>query len=176
MRYMKTLRYVRVSSGNNNTLLGKGANPGSGSYSNSTAIGYNAIVTSSNAIQLGNSFVNEVKYYGTLYSVSDRRIKENIAATTYGLNDIVKLNPVEYTLKVGNRKQIGFIAQEIKQIIPEAISGIEGDLEKGEILSVSYTSLIPVLTKAIKEQQQQLEAQQKQIQSLLKRLEAIENK
>jgi len=155
-------------------MIGKGANPGSGSYSNSTAIGYNATVTSSNAIQLGNSFVNEVKYYGTLFSASDRRIKENIVTTTYGLNDIVKLNPVEYTLKVGNKKQIGFIAQEIKQIIPEAISGIEGDLEKGEILSVSYTSLIPVLTKAIQQQQEQIEDQSKLIEDLIKRIEALE--
>jgi len=39
-----------------------------------------------------------------------------------------------------------------------------------------YSSLIPVLTKAIQEQQQQLEAQQKLIQSLLERLETLENK
>ena len=39
-----------------------------------------------------------------------------------------------------------------------------------------YSSLIPVLTKAIQEQQQQLEAQQKLTQSLLERLETLENK
>jgi len=164
-----------VSSGGNNTLIGKGANPGSGSYSNSTAIGYNATVTSSNAIQLGNSFT-EVYHYGTLNSASDRRLKEDIRETKYGLKSLLKLNPVDYRLKASGNNQIGFIAQELMEIIPEAVSGKEGDLEKGEILSVSYTSLIPILTKAIQEQQQQLEAQQILIQSLLERLETLENK
>ena len=50
-------------------------------------------------------------------------------------------------------EQIGFIAQELRPIVPEAVSGIEGDLEKGETLAVAYTTLIPVLTKAIQEQQ-----------------------
>lgn len=46
----------------------------------------------------------------------------------------------------------------------------------GETLGITYSSLIPVLTKAIQEQQQQLEAQQILIQSLLERLETLENK
>jgi hypothetical protein len=83
---------------------------------------------------------------------------------------------VNYRFISNGLNQIGFIAQEVQPLLPEVVTGTEGDIEKGETLGITYSSLIPVLTKAIQEQQQQLEAQQKQIQSLIKRLEAIENK
>jgi hypothetical protein len=51
-------------------------------------------------------------------------------------------------------------------------TGIEGDLEKGEILGITYANLVAVLTKAIQEQQLQIEAQQKKIDYLLKLVEA----
>jgi hypothetical protein len=103
---------------------------------------------------------------GTVYSSSgtltntnpsDKRLKENITPITYGLNEILKLNPVSFDWKNDNNKnkQFGFIAQEVQQIMPEAV--IEGEylgLEKDAI----YTALI----NAIKE----LEA----------RLKTLENK
>ena len=54
------------SSGSNNTYLGAYANTASGTVSNSTAIGFNAQVTASNQIQLGNSSVKEVKTSGKI--------------------------------------------------------------------------------------------------------------
>ena len=56
-----------------------------------------------------------------------------------------------------NRKHIGFIAQEVKQVYPELVY----EDEKG-MLGIDYVSLIPVLVETIQE--------------LTKRLEAIENK
>ena len=164
------------TSGSYNTLIGSNANVGSNNLTNATAIGANAIVTASNTIQLGDLNVGYVKHYGTLSASSDRRLKENIVKTPYGLAEVLKLNPVNYRFISNGLNQIGFIAQEVQPLLPEVVTGTEGDIEKGETLGITYSSLIPVLTKAIQEQQQQLEAQQKQIQSLIKRLEAIENK
>ena len=164
------------TAGSSNTLIGSNADVGSNNLTNATAIGANATVTTSNTIQLGDLNVGYVKHYGTLSASSDRRLKENIVKTPYGLAEVLKLNPVNYRFISNGLNQIGFIAQEVQPLLPEVVTGTEGDIEKGETLGITYSSLIPVLTKAIQEQQQQLEAQQKQIQSLIKRLEAIENK
>ncbi len=51
--------------------------------------------------------------------------------------------------------------------MPELVSGTEGDIEKGETLSISCGSLIPLLVKATEEQQ-------KIIVDLQRRLAALE--
>jgi hypothetical protein len=64
----------------------------------------------------------------------------------------------------------GFIAQELQKIMPELVS--EGN-DKDKLLSVNYTAIIPVLTKAIQEQQVLIEMQQKQINELKIALEKL---
>ena len=96
-------------------------------------------------------------------NASDRRLKKDITNTKYGLKTILELVPVDYQLKSNDLFQVGFIAQDLKPIVPEAVTGMEGDLEKGETLGVTYTTLIPVLTKAIQEQQLLIQAQQESI-------------
>ena len=54
------------STGIQNTSIGSGANVASGALMNTTAIGSGAIVSTSNTIQLGNTFVSDVKTSGTL--------------------------------------------------------------------------------------------------------------
>jgi hypothetical protein len=164
------------TSGSNNTLVGYNADVGSNNLTNATAIGANAVVATSNTIRLGAPGIASVKSDALYDSSSDRRLKENIVKTSYGLEEVLKLNPVNYRFISNGLNQIGFIAQEVQPLLPEVVTGTEGDIEKGETLGITYSSLIPVLTKAIQEQQQQLEAQQKLIQSLLERLETLENK
>jgi hypothetical protein len=105
---------------------------------------------------------------------SDKRIKKDISPTKYDLKSVLKLNPVDYKLKSNNKDQTGFIAQEVKDVIPELVNGVEGDLEKGEILSINYIALIPILTKAIQQQQGQLDDQATTIDALLERITALE--
>jgi hypothetical protein len=107
---------------------------------------------------------------------SDRRLKNDIKNTKYGLQTILELVPVDYQLKSNDLSQVGFIAQDLKPIVPEAVMGIEGDLTKGETLGVNYTMLIPVLTKAIQEQQVLIEAQDKVIQQLQKDMLILKQK
>jgi len=171
----KQAGYDLNTASNYNTFVGWLANTTSGTIiNNATAIGSGAIVNASNTIQLGNTSVTNLYHFGTIGTASDKRLKENISQTKYGLNSLLRLNPVDYTLKASGNNQIGFIAQELMEIIPEAVSGKEGDLEKGEILSVSYSTLIPVLTKAIQQQQEQIEEQNTLIEALIKRIEALE--
>ena len=55
---------------------------------------------------------------------SDKRLKENIKPAKYGLNDIRKVSIYEYNLKEKSikKRQIGVIAQEMKEIIPEGVN------------------------------------------------------
>jgi hypothetical protein len=176
---------------NNNTFLGSGADTTSGTtLSNSTAIGSGAIVTASNKIRLGNTNVTSIEGQVAWTNASDRRLKKDITSTKYGLETILKLVPVDYLLKSNNLSQIGFIAQDLKPIVPEAVNGSEGDIEKGETLGITYTSIIPILTKAIQEQEKVIREQEvlnekqkvnidtltKTIDSIIKRIDTLENK
>lgn len=68
--------------------------------------------------------------FGGLWNVSDISIKENLNKFPYGLNEILKLNPIEYDIKNNletqniytNKKQYGFVAQEVKEVLPIAVS------------------------------------------------------
>ena len=141
------------TTGTYNTAIGYLADVSAVNLTNATAIGANASVSTSNTIRLGDANVTVIQGQVGYTSSSDRRLKKNIINTKYGLSTILKTRPVDYQLKSNNLKQIGFIAQELKSLVPEAVNGIEGDLEKGEALGITYTLLIPILTKAIQEQQ-----------------------
>jgi hypothetical protein len=107
---------------------------------------------------------------------SDLRLKRNIAPLQNSLDAIMNLKPVSYEKKSSlaskdySIKENGFIAQEIKKVFPNLV--VEGS-DKDNLLSVNYTALIPVLTKAIQEQQQQLLTQQNEIAELKKMVELL---
>jgi hypothetical protein len=60
-------------------------------------------------------------------------------------------------------KQMGFIAQEIEKVLPNSVSTVKSE---DAIKSVDYISIIPVLTKALQEQQQMINKQQAEIDEL----------
>ena len=110
----------------------------------------------------------------TVQSLSDVRTKENIVDSTEGINVVMALRPVRFDFKKGfgnNKKnQLNFIAQEIEQVFPEAVDiWGESDDPSNPYKSVGASALIPVLVKAIQEQQVLIE-------SLTTRLTALENK
>ena len=82
-------------------------------------------------------------------SSSDITLKKNVENITYGLNSIMALRPISFNWipeNLGEQKEIGFIAQEVQELIPEVI-GINND----ETLSLDYPKLTAVLVKAIQE-------------------------
>jgi hypothetical protein len=176
-------------SGDKNTAIGGYADFAANNLTNATALGYGAVVSASNTIQLGadgtngNAAVTLVKTSGTVNAngatlTSDLRLKSNISPLANSLATVMQLNPVHY-MKKGSlastaytREENGFIAQEIQKILPFIVT--EGT-DENKLLSVDYNSFIPMLTKAIQEQQKQIEdqnakiaAQQKQIEELIK--------
>jgi trimeric autotransporter adhesin len=164
--------------GNNNTAIGASADFAA-NVTDATAIGYgarangnnataigNGAVAAANTIHLGNTAVTTIGGQVAWTAASDSRIKKNIINSNYGLATVLKLRPVEYNLISNDLRQVGFIAQEVQKLVPEVITGKEGDLSKGEILGITYSNLVPVLTKAIQEQQKQIEELKSMILSL----------
>jgi hypothetical protein len=88
---------------------------------------------------------------------SDYRLKENIAPIENALERVAQLKPVTYTWKnTDNELGEGFIAHELAEVCPLAVTGEKDALEEdGSIKAqgVDYSKLTALLTKAIQEQQ-----------------------
>jgi|GEM_PF-2641285 len=121
------------------------------------------VVNPTTPLQMGSGA--RVTAAGVWTNASDARLKTNVQDMRYGLKEVMKLRAVNYDMKKGGTPQIGFLAQEVQNIIPEVISGREGDIEKGETLGLSYGQLLPVLTKAIQEQQKVIEQLQADLET-----------
>ena len=99
----------------------------------------------------------------SIASVSDERLKENIRDLDDGLSKIMQLKPRKFDWKEGKGSGIsndrGFVAQEFEQVFPDMIGEWLDEPPEGEDPYKTVTAdLIPVLTKAIQEQQAQIEA------------------
>ena len=97
----------------------------------------------------------------TAYNTSsDARLKD-ITGEARGLEVITKLNPVAYNWKADGKVDEGLIAQEVMDIVPNAVSGSEE-----EYYQMDYSKLVVHLVKGMKEQQEQIEALQSEINLL----------
>lgn len=123
--------------------------------------------SSNGVLNLGGSSNRWAAVYsvnGTIQT-SDARLKKNIKPMQYGLSEVMNLKPVVYDWKNDSgTNKLGFIAQELKEVIPNVVIGDENK----ENLGVNYAELVPVLTQAIQEQQ-------KIIEDLKIRIEKLEN-
>lgn len=94
----------------------------------------------------------------TISAISDQRLKENIQDLDVGLDKIMALKPRKFDWKAGKGKDIkgdrGFIAQEFETVFPDLIDQWKDPAPEGEEPYKSVRAdLIPVLVKAMQEQQ-----------------------
>lgn len=99
----------------------------------------------------------DVTVHGDIINPSDARLKENTRSIPYGLREILMLRPVAYETdgRPGDETHLGLIAQEVELVIGEVVAQ---PASPDEHYGLSYVELIPVLIKAIQEQQAELEA------------------
>ena len=88
---------------------------------------------------------------------SDKRLKSNIRQSKYGLEDIIQLGVYDYKHERYQKEKTGLIAQELKEIIPEAVN-----IDSDGYYTISYEVITPILIKTI--------------QKLNERIEKLENK
>lgn len=124
----------------------------------------------------------------TVNSLSDKRLKRDIHTLENGVNDIMKLRPVDYYMKESHpynrnmkssmnaHKTSGFIAQEVEKVFPGLVNTPGND----GIKAVNYIGMIPHMVKAMQEQQdmieeqaQQIATQKEQIDILMRELRSI---
>jgi hypothetical protein len=87
---------------------------------------------------------------------SDARLKTNVQNIGYGLDAVLALSPKEYEYKIDDGKKcLGFIAQDVITIIPELVDMPE---DSREMMGIEYQAFIPVLVKAMQEQQAMIES------------------
>lgn len=140
-------------------------------------------------------FNGNLAYNGTLTNVSDMRLKENIKefSNCLGMVNSLKIYTYNYaakgdyaTLNLAEGKQYGFLAQDLEKVFPELVKenqvpNVKGVKEGDKVehvdatyKSVNHIGMIPILTKAIQEQQDLIESQQKLINALEKRISKLE--
>lgn len=97
-------------------------------------------------------------------TVSAQRYKRDFEPVSYGLDEVMAMQPLQYHYNFeadSTRKHLGLIAEEVNQLVPEVVT-----VENGQCLGMDYSSLVPVLIKAMQEQQAMIDAQNKKIAAM----------
>lgn len=149
---------------------------GSG-YAYIRRIGVNLSSTPSYGVQIYNSASSAGRGYANQWvAASDERFKTNKEEVQSGLDKVLSMKPIYYNwletiydedgnVSVGGlqdaERDIGFIAQDMNVIVPEAVSSPEDDTK--EMWGIDYGKLAPVIVSAIQEQQNTIEILQTEI-------------
>ncbi|OGG03877.1 hypothetical protein A2Z33_00735 [Candidatus Gottesmanbacteria bacterium RBG_16_52_11] len=85
---------------------------------------------------------------GVVTEGADRTRRASESAILSALETVSRLKPVSYTDVATGRPGLGFIAQDLREILPDIVYGEEGSL------SISYSSIVALLTRAVQQQQE----------------------
>ncbi len=121
--------------------------------------------TPSYKLQVGNPGDGTSAIANAWNTFSDVRFKEDITNITNALSLVERLRGVRFRWKNTSREDIGLVAQEVENIIPEVVYE-----DANGYKSVAYDKLVAVLIEAIKEQQKIINKQEKEIKALQKEL------
>jgi hypothetical protein len=162
--------------GNEDTFVGAFADGAASGLVDATAIGYNAAVDASYHVRIGDTNVTQIGGQVGWTNLSDARAKTDIRELGLGLDFVMAMRPVSFTMKQGNgRTDMGFVAQEVETLLGDGynVLGIGGDAER--TLSLRYTDFIAPVVKAVQEQQAQITDLAKTIQAQQAQIEALKS-
>jgi hypothetical protein len=99
---------------------------------------------------------------------SDARLKDNVQPLDSGIMQLLKLKPVSFTWKSGSnepagKSDIGFIAQDLEKVFPNLVTTDENGYK-----GIDYVKLVPVLVKAVQDQQAEIDQLKAQVAALQK--------
>lgn len=141
----------------------RGEAVGDGVYGQTTTLGKAGIVgvaasgagTNYAGFFLGNVNVDGNLSANTINNLSDARSKRDIATGAYGLDAVLRLRPVSFAWidRPDASMHLGFIAQEVRDVVPEVV---DVATDEAGTLSVRSLELLPVIVRAIQEQELRL--------------------
>jgi hypothetical protein len=161
---------------------------------------FGSIPTTGSWLGFGGVFQGGLGYINGLYNLSDERVKKDIAIIDDALSKIQQIKGVSYKYNLDDydylasgdgRTYLGFLAQNIKEVFPEAVAqkhlSTSGPDKMGSTINmadynkeifnvVDYTAIVPVLVEGIKEQQAIINTQNSKIQALEAKLLLFEAK
>lgn len=126
-------------------------------------VGLSGVTGSVIRFSYNGGFVGSISTDGsnTAYNTSsDYRLKEEIVPIENSVSKILSLNPVNFKYKNSKTRQDGFIAHELKEVLPYLVVGEKDAVdEDGNPVyqEVDYSKLTPILIAAIKELKTEIE-------------------
>jgi len=158
---------LRVSGGGNNNMKCEiGYDNSAGPYIKAGSSGQTDLHIYTDNTALAAEFRANGDFYsndGTVHSLSDIRIKKDVADLTDGLDIVKQLKPKTfkytedsefYNEKTKDKIKYGFVANEVEAVAPQYTDtgkGSIGGKEVNDFKSLSTTKMIPMLVKAIQE-------------------------
>jgi len=155
------VRYLAVTNGFVNTGIGgPDLNLTGGAPAGSGADLILSSATADAAFDANLAVNGDLCHTGTFGACSDLRYKTNFREISQALDKIESLRGIYFNWKqeefpekrFAEGNQIGFIAQELKEVLPEAVAQ-----DKDGYYMVDYGRLTPLLVEAMKEQQKTIE-------------------
>ncbi len=108
-------------------------------------------------------------------TTSDRRLKTNFKPSQFGLDQLLKIQVVDYSFKNDlGRTHTGFLAQQLHEHYPEAVSS-GGDDPNTDPWGVDYGQVTPLLVKSVQEQQETIASLMKMVEELKAEVKILRN-
>jgi hypothetical protein len=147
---------------NNSTQAGFAIYASTTTFSGSPIVFYN----SSGAVS---GYIGQSASTVAYNTSSDYRLKENVLPLTSGLTTISALKPVKHDWKIDGSHGEGFIAHELQEVIPHAVTGEKDAINKDGSIKpqgVDYSKIVVHLVAALQELKATVDAQAAEITAL----------
>jgi len=110
----------------------------------------------------GNLSINgSITATGDITAFSDRRLKSEIERIEGGLEKVSKING--YTYIQNNKRSTGCVAQEVMEVLPEAVLEVYNGTAEETLYTLAYGNLAGLFVEAIKELKEELDALKKKV-------------
>jgi hypothetical protein len=113
-------------------------------------------------------------YATGFYYTSDRRLKENIQTIENPIDKIMALRGVNFQWKETKQQDMGFIAQEVEQVLPE-VMGSRPDKTYGVIRTVKYANIVALAVESIKDLYNKWQGDHRDLASLKAEVEQLKS-